>query len=168
MPIDMNTRQPGQDIGQDASIMDFLRAMGQDAGAVGSKVAGLFTGNGQPVAAKGIQADPAAVANKSMRQGPPQMPVGNASPAPGPVSSAELPSIKPPTAATPQQGAATTAQGQLPPAFMQLFQKLIMNGQQSSAPNNGALSPIAAIMANRRAPSDTSSNRRGMLPESYK
>ena len=87
MPIDMNTRQPGQDIGQDASIMDFLRAMGQDAGAVGSKIGGMFTGSGQPVAAKGIQADPAAVANKSMR---PQMqtpPVG--------------PSVPPPTPQTP-------------------------------------------------------------------
>ena len=107
MPIDMNTRQPGQDIGQDASIMDFLRAMGQDAGAVGSKIGGMFTGGGQPVAAKGIQADPAAVANKSMR---PQMqtpPVGASVPSPTPVNSAELPSIKPPTAAPPLQGTAT-------------------------------------------------------------
>lgn len=107
MPIDMNTRQPGQDIGQDASIMDFLRAMGQDAGAVGSKIGGLFTGGGRPVAARGIQADPAAVANKSMR---PQMqtpPVGASVPPPAAVNSAELPPIKPPTAAPPQQVAAT-------------------------------------------------------------
>jgi len=101
MPIDMNTRQPGQDIGQDASIMDFLRAMGQDAGAVGSKIGGLFTGGGRPVAARGIQADPAAVANKSMR---PQMqtpPVGPSVPPLVPVDSVELPPITPPTAAPP-------------------------------------------------------------------